>query len=368
MAFAILRMDKIKSFGNAGGLNEHLERTMEVPNSNPEKTHLNERIIGSGNLEVDIKARIEENGCNVRKNAVLAVQFVMTASPEFFDKTAPDFENKVESFKKLSEEFLKKEFGEKNVVNLTLHMDETTPHLHAVVVPIDGKGKLNAREFINGRDKLSKLQDSFAEKMKVIGLERGLKGSKAEHTEIKQFYELTKEAVSIQKAPDDKIKLDRPNPMERVNIDTWLTKQEEKINKQVSEIKDFYEKKSMVSNFETINKTLQLREQKLLSDKLEKSEKKQTEIIIKNVVDKYNKKLHETTEKIIEPLKLENKNLKEENVKLKENNIKITEIVKNNNNKVEKFEEFLKKNNKQFNYQNSKLEDITISKQHKQKL
>ncbi|WP_171496447.1 plasmid recombination protein, partial [Acinetobacter sp. TUM15372] len=69
-----------------------------------------------------------------------------------------------------------------------IHRDETTPHLVAYVVPIDLEGKLNAREFLGGRSKLSKMQTDFDNEVKHLGLERGLEGSKAEHTTIKDFY------------------------------------------------------------------------------------------------------------------------------------------------------------------------------------
>ncbi|WP_171496452.1 plasmid recombination protein, partial [Acinetobacter sp. TUM15372] len=65
---------------------------------------------------------------------------------------------------------------------------ETTPHLVAYVVPIDLEGKLNAREFLGGRSKLSKMQTDFYNEVTHLGLERGLEGSKAEHTTIKDFY------------------------------------------------------------------------------------------------------------------------------------------------------------------------------------
>ena len=32
--------------------------------------------------------------------------------------------------------YLKKTFGEENLVAATLHLDETTPHIHASVIPI----------------------------------------------------------------------------------------------------------------------------------------------------------------------------------------------------------------------------------------
>ena len=56
-------------------------------------------------------------------------------------------------------------------------------------MPIDAKtGRLNAKKWLGGRSKMSKMQTDFAKDLKKMGLERGVEGSKAEHTTIKQYY------------------------------------------------------------------------------------------------------------------------------------------------------------------------------------
>lgn len=62
------------------------------------------------------------------------------------------------------------------------------PHIHAYLVPLDEKGKLNCRALFGGREKLSKFQDSYALAMAPLGLERGIKGSRATHTSVKEYY------------------------------------------------------------------------------------------------------------------------------------------------------------------------------------
>ncbi|MDV2456617.1 MobV family relaxase, partial [Acinetobacter towneri] len=140
-----------------------------------------------------IKKRMPEK---VRKNAVLCVEYLITGSPEWdgwgTDKEAIYFDRAVA--------FLKKRHGAENVISTSIHRDETTPHLVAYVVPIDERGKLNARAFLGGRGKLSAMQTFFAECVKDLGLERGLEGSKARHTTIKDFYaEVQKPALAAKK-------------------------------------------------------------------------------------------------------------------------------------------------------------------------
>ena len=89
---------------------------------------------------------------------------------------------------------------------MSLHRDETTPHLVAYVVPIDQKGKLNCKEFLGGRAKLNKMQTDFANQVKDLGLTRGKEGSKSRHTSIKEYYH------DINNARDFSIKAETPKP------------------------------------------------------------------------------------------------------------------------------------------------------------
>ena len=224
MAFAIIRTAKLKTAGNLGGLNNHLERKMEVPNADADLSHLNQRRVGSGDLARDVTHRLQAAGIEKpRKNAVLAIEHLMTASPEAFPlkkDSSPDGSrnayrlvgNKADverwqAFEKNCIKWLKERYGAANLVNFTAHLDEQTPHIHAVVVPIDEKGKLNCRHYLGGREKLRELQDSFATIQKGIGLERGIQGSKAHHTTVKQFYG---QAKSFEKAPSLEIQASAP--------------------------------------------------------------------------------------------------------------------------------------------------------------
>jgi hypothetical protein len=224
MAFAIVRTAKLKTAGNLGGLNNHLERKMEVPNADADLTYLNRRQVGSGDLVKDVSSRLQAAGVEKpRKNAVLAIEHLMTASPEAFplrkDK-APDGSgspyrlvgNKADierwqTFEKNCMKWLKERYGAANLVNFTVHVDEQTPHIHAIVVPIDEKDKLNCRHYLGGREKLRDLQDSFATAHQGIGLERGVQGSKAHHTTVKQFYG---QAKAFDKAPSLEIQAAAP--------------------------------------------------------------------------------------------------------------------------------------------------------------
>jgi hypothetical protein len=131
-----------------------------------------------------IRDRIPEKR---RKDAVLCIEHLITASPDWSgwgtSKEAEFFEQ--------SKKWLENKYGKKNVVSTTIHRDETTPHLVAYVVPVDeATGRLNAKKYIGGsRHTLSQMQTDFAAEVKELGLDRGIQGSKAKHTSIKEYYE-----------------------------------------------------------------------------------------------------------------------------------------------------------------------------------
>jgi len=182
MSFAIYRTAKLGSFGEIGGSLSHTYRTRSTPNADENKLHLNKHIFETYNQCFEaIKNSIPEKR---RKNAVLCIEHLITASPDWNGWGT----KKEEEFFKKSLEFLNKKYGKENVVACSIHRDETTPHLIVYVVPIDEKGGLNAKKWLGGRAKLSQTQTEFANEVKHLGLERGLENSKARHKTIQKYY------------------------------------------------------------------------------------------------------------------------------------------------------------------------------------
>ena len=198
MSFCILRTAKLKTFANISGSARHNFRERHTQNADPERTPSNISSGAQSSKEViaAIKARLETVP-NVRKNAVLALEYFIGASPEFFKEKDPKI---VEAYFDSAERWLKDLHGAANVISVTRQYDETSPHICVYVVPIDQQGKLNCSAFLDGREKLSLMQTDFAEKCgKPFQLERGIEGSKATHKTIKQYY------AEIQKPFSDEI-------------------------------------------------------------------------------------------------------------------------------------------------------------------
>lgn len=188
MPYAIIRHAKIKTIGNLTASAEHTFRERPTNNADASKTHLNEHDGAISSAE--IVERFEQAFPDkLRKNGVLAVEYLMTASPEWWEKASA--EQQAEFFKR-SREFLYERHGKENVLYTGTQLDESTPHMVAYVLPRDEKGKMNAAHFLDGRKKLSECQDTYAEKVKSLGLERGIEGSTAKHERVKRHYGLLK--------------------------------------------------------------------------------------------------------------------------------------------------------------------------------
>lgn len=185
MSFAILRLQKLKSFADVGGSLSHNYRNRETLNADDARTHLNEHDLDTNEkCMTAIRSRIPEKR---RKDAVLCIEHLITASPEW-DGWGTEKET---AFFEQSKKWLEKKYGKKNVVSTTIHRDETTPHLVAYIVPLDEEtGRLNAKKYIGGsRLTLSKMQTEFAQTVGYLGLKRGVEGSQAKHTSIREYYD-----------------------------------------------------------------------------------------------------------------------------------------------------------------------------------
>lgn len=193
MPYAIARIAKLKS-GNLASSEYHTKRVRETPNANPEIKNI--RFIGepdttpTQNLETIVREHIGDQ--TIRKNAVLCVEMLLTASPEYFrpfdpSKAGAYQPQRLDEWKEAVRQWLDDQYGDR-IVRAELHLDEATPHIHAYLVPLDERGKLNCRGLFGGRSKMSKFQDSYAQAMAPLGLERGIKGSRAKHTAVKKYY------------------------------------------------------------------------------------------------------------------------------------------------------------------------------------
>lgn len=193
--FAILNVKKSSSAG--GGVGNHIDRVpgkeFSYRYADPERLHLNKKFTlpnGAdkkplGQAITDRIAQGYTSDRKIRPNAVRQMQNLLSASPEAMQRIQE--EGKLKEWVQANYRFMCEFYGEENIVRFNLHMDEATPHIHCVAVPITEDGRLSATEFTGTRGKLKRLQDDYAKAMKQFGLERGLSGTEIKRTETKEW-------------------------------------------------------------------------------------------------------------------------------------------------------------------------------------
>ena len=161
-----------------------------------EKEH-NERM----KTERDDRKRTFNEMLNKSKS-VVADELMFTATHKFFNNMNNE---EIMRWADTCMDFVYNDLGYKKeqVLQATIHLDELTPHIHCVVVPLVKKldKRTNAerftiskKQYIKDNIHLSELQDVYNLRLREAGfeLERGIKNSDIKHIKIKEFKKTTR--------------------------------------------------------------------------------------------------------------------------------------------------------------------------------
>lgn len=209
----ILRTAKVKSRGQITQACEHNFRLREQHNIDENKSHQNQILVNSLGVDIskanNLQERLTEHynslGIKERSDNVLMMEFVVSASPEWFHGKK---NGEVLQWANHQTDFFKNKFGDQLKMGV-LHLDEKTPHIHFMIgteMKLVKRYKNQKGEFfketwsLNAKryDKkfLISLHTEHAEHNKNLGLKRGVKGSMRKHTELKEFYSIVNKAMS----------------------------------------------------------------------------------------------------------------------------------------------------------------------------
>ncbi len=223
MGYVVFHMQK--THGTDSGTSAHIERKVKPSNADEERTHLNKRLVeypdGVQTRTQAIQHRLETAGLTrkVGKNQVRAIRIMLSGSPDDMQRIVR--EGRLDEWCADNMKYLTATFGKENIVSADLHLDETSPHIHATLVPIvttERKRKKQeeraAKRYrtksaarprlcaddIMSRIKLKEYQDTYAAAMAKYGLQRGIDGSEARHVNTQQFYREVKAMTDTLKA------------------------------------------------------------------------------------------------------------------------------------------------------------------------
>lgn len=192
-SYAILRVEKVKAPA-VHAMQYHNDRmpgNHDNPDIDPARSGLNYELYPHLDYADEVAEKIgsrRRDSRKIRKDAVVLVEGICTASPEWFAAATPEEQRR---FFEDCRRFAAARFGEENLVHFTVHMDEATPHAHFGFVPLKD-GSLSWKKFFPDKIAMSKMQDEFWREVgEPRGMARGEKrkdGEKAKrHKTVREY-------------------------------------------------------------------------------------------------------------------------------------------------------------------------------------
>ena len=212
--FAIIRTAKIRTLRQLRAAAEHNDRSADKGTEHADPERPPELIAGDADAVEAWRAAMVSKGLDpdaTRKGAVVAVEWLATASPDFWANASADQRAawRADSLAFIADEMAgpvrpgedptaRAERGRGLILAAHYHDDETTPHLHVLTIPLTEKARgakgrprkrdagkprppsapswdLAAKDILGGpRGRLSELQDDYAAAMEPHGLRRGI--------------------------------------------------------------------------------------------------------------------------------------------------------------------------------------------------
>lgn len=348
--YAIFRSQPIMTINDLAQIGSHNKREKNAYNSNPdikielskdniELVPLTEKYVkGFKELTKEYRKEHDERMKTERKDRrktfnqmlnksrnVVADELLFTATNEIFKgMTREDIEEWANTCMKFVYEDLG--YTKEQVLHATVHIDEATPHIHCVVVPLvkkyDKRTKterytISKKQYIKDKLHLSELQDKYHKRLtdKGYDLERGIKGSDAEHLKTKDLKKTTRY-------------YERKTKVINQNIDNAVNDFEKKMKTTKSTLIDKDYVKVRKDTFDSMNKVI-----KETKKALEFQPKVQQ---LFDKVDNFTKS-HQTLEKENKNLQREVKSLTTRNQNLREENKNLKSYINFIINKIKKF-------------------------------
>ena len=348
MNYGIFRSEPIMTLNDLAQIGSHNKREKKAYKSNPnikleltknniELVPLKEKYVkGFHNLTKEYRKQHEEKQKTERDDrkrsysemlnkskSVVADELLFTATNKFFKDKDKDF---ILEWANTCMDFVYNDLGytKEQILHTTLHLDEATPHIHCVVVPLVKKldkrtnterYTISKKQYIKDKLHLSQLQDIYNDRLREKGydLERGIKGSNAKHQKVREFKKTTRYYE---------------NKVETINkrLDNAMTDFEEKMKTTKNTIIDKEYVKVRKDTFDSMQNVIKETKKAIeFQPKLES---------LFNEVDTYTKshqsleKENQNMQREIKSLKTRNHNLTEENNNLKSYIKAILEAIK----------------------------------------
>lgn len=290
MSYAIIRNEKYKR-ENLKGIYRHNERrnkNYSNKNINQELSYLNYSLKDcrhSYEKEFElIKEKYNLKG-QIKTVSNIVCEYIITSDKAFFNSiSAEETKRYFETAYKFVCNY--KNLGEQYILSAKVHMDEETPHMHLVFIPVvhtqDKKGnnidKIACSEFWKEKDSYRQLQDAFYNYIKSnnFNLERGNENGRI-HLSVEDYKKIT--GFENSKTVLQDIELQLPDVPNIKDFNKLMLGRDEKIEELIIKPKD-----RLIEKLHEENCSLhhELYKQCRLVDKAEKYEKERQSILSEN--------------------------------------------------------------------------------------
>ena len=295
MSFAIIRNTKDKR-ENLKGIYRHNERknkNYSNDNIDKERSYLNYSL-KSPKYRYDKEFDMMKEKYNLKEQiktvSNIACEYIITSDKQFFEEIGEEETRRYfETAYKFVSEY--KNLGEQYIMSAKVHMDEETPHMHLIFLPVvhttDKKGnnidKLACSEFWKEKNSYRRLQDAFYQYMSShnFELERGIPKEETGrvHIDIKEYKELTNFDETKENLQNMKLELPDVPEIDDIKMVRWSKKRDEKI------LEDIIKPKNDLINKLYQNNLLmyqQLLRQAKMVEEAEKYQKERNKIMADN--------------------------------------------------------------------------------------
>ncbi|MBS5863800.1 MAG: plasmid recombination protein [Clostridium sp.] len=287
MSYAIIRNANYKK-DNLAGLYKHNERkntnysNKDINKNNSIKNYSIKKCNTTYSNAIKLLQKENDLKGRIIKTTNIVCEFIITSDKDFFDNIG---EEETKRYFQLAYDFVAsyKNLGEEYILSAKVHMDESTPHLHLVFIPVvhtkDKKGnpidKIACSEYWKGKDSYKRLQDNFYKYITDNGfnLERGKK-RKVEHLSTEKLKQITNyENIKYELSQEEIQPIDITNKDLIIKQNKVLIKYTNKLKVQLSK------------SYSAINKVEEL-QQENINLKYENEELKKENYKLKKYIEK----------------------------------------------------------------------------------
>lgn len=294
MSYAIIRNEKLTRAKAMGAYrhNERKAKNHSNKNIDSSKTELNYYIKKNELSYIKEFDRIKEKynlKGQIKSNSIIMCEMIFTSDQQFFDEIGYQESKRYfqESYKFICNY---KNLGEENIISAVVHIDEDTPHMHLLFIPVvhtkDKQGnkidKVCSRDFWKGKNSYRDLQNAYFKHISEKGfkLERGelVEITNREHFSIQEYKQITNYENTKQILKD--IKLELPETPDIKDIKKIMLNRDEKIENEIIKPKD-----ELIQKLHQENVSLhkELSKQANIIDKSEKFETERKSLTADNI-------------------------------------------------------------------------------------